>query len=119
MKSIYKLVGQTTIRSERHRAGLTLSQLAALTSISAPFIGYIERGEKKLSLNSLEKIANGLNVPISNLLKKSTEQTRSCDNAMNQVNSMLCDKSPAQQKKVIDIVKLINRKVYQYEKSIH
>ena len=116
MKNIYKLVGQR-IREERQRAGLTLSQLAELSDIHPSFRGYIERNTKKLSLNTLEKIADRLNIPLSTLVKKSSKNTsavQSSDKAMNQINALLYNKSPQQKKMVVGIVKLIAKKINNY-----
>lgn len=50
------------IRTLRKRAGLTQEQLAKAAGVSTNFIGYIERGERTLSIQTLERIAQVLEV---------------------------------------------------------
>jgi len=55
-----------TIRAEK---GLSQEDLALLCGIDRTYIGRIERLERSPSIDILEKIANGLKISISELLK--------------------------------------------------
>ena len=57
---VYKL--GVRIRTLRKAAGLTQEQLAEVADISVNFIGYVERGQRAPSIQTLERIAQGLNV---------------------------------------------------------
>jgi len=59
------------IRKIRVERNLTQEKLAQLTGLHRAYIGQIERGEKNIGLVNLEKIANALNITISDLLKHS------------------------------------------------
>lgn len=59
--SILKFVG-AKIRAVRRKRGLTQEQLAEMIDTQHSYIGYVERGEQNLTLLTLEKIANALNV---------------------------------------------------------
>jgi transcriptional regulator with XRE-family HTH domain len=61
------------VKEERLRVGLTQEALAETVGLSAVYIGQIERGERKLSLESLVSVANALNVSVESLLRDSTE----------------------------------------------
>ena len=50
------------IREYRKRAGLTQEQLALNANIGVSFLGEVERGNKKPSIDSLEKILSVLNI---------------------------------------------------------
>jgi len=63
MKDITKEVG-FNIRKIREDKGLSQEKLAALADLQRAYIGQIERGEKDIGLQNLEKIANALNVDI-------------------------------------------------------
>ena len=52
----------------RERRGLTQEKLAELAGLHRAYIGQIERGEKNIGLKNLEKIANGLNINVKDLL---------------------------------------------------
>ena len=67
MADIYASVG-SSVRNERKRRGLTLRSLAASAHTTPAFIGQIERGERKLSLATLQKIALAFGLPSSRLL---------------------------------------------------
>ena len=57
---MYKL--GVKIRTLRKVAGLTQEQLAEAANVSTNFIGYVERGQRALSIKTLERIAQALDV---------------------------------------------------------
>ena len=57
-----------TIRKLRKGNGLTQARLAEAADLSDNFIGYVERGEKTPSLDSLERIAKALAVQLHDLI---------------------------------------------------
>ena len=57
------------IRTLRKRAGLTQEQLAETAEVSVNFIGYIERGQRAVSIKTLERIAEALDVTPRNLFE--------------------------------------------------
>lgn len=65
-EDIYAAVGRR-IRSERSKVGLTLEELAEASSISASFLAYVEQGKKKASLVTIQKLADGLRIPVASL----------------------------------------------------
>ena len=67
----YKKLGQR-IREERLKAYLTQEQLAELIELSAVYVGQIERGERKLSIDTLLKISNTLGLSVDFLLQDSS-----------------------------------------------
>jgi len=66
-EKLAKQVG-ITLRGIRTVRGLSLQELAEITSVSKLTLGKIERGEANPSLTVIWKIANGLAIPISSLL---------------------------------------------------
>ena len=68
MKTIdYISIGEK-IRKARIDAGLSQQMLADLCGISLSFLGHIERGSRKMSLETLVSIANALNLSCDYLL---------------------------------------------------
>jgi transcriptional regulator with XRE-family HTH domain len=67
--NIYQIVGET-IRTRRRRAHLSQEKLAEKTNLNRNYIGEIERAEKKITLETLEKIARALNVRVADLLDR-------------------------------------------------
>lgn len=66
----YKRLGNR-IREERRRLNLTQAQLAEDIDISDTYMGAIERGERSLTLDTLERLVNRLGVTIDYLLADS------------------------------------------------
>ena len=52
------------IRAKRKERGKSLSQLSALTGLTASFLSQVERDVTEPSITSLRKIAKALDVPI-------------------------------------------------------
>ena len=63
----YREIG-TRIRRQREAAGLTQEQLGEVCDLSTSFIGHIERGSRKLSVESLYKLSSALHVSVDYLL---------------------------------------------------
>jgi transcriptional regulator with XRE-family HTH domain len=63
----YKELGER-IRTERKKRGLTQGQLAEMADISESFMGHIERGGRTLSIETLAKLANSLNLSIEYII---------------------------------------------------
>jgi transcriptional regulator with XRE-family HTH domain len=58
------------LRKVRTDKGLSQEELADLAGLHRTYISQIERGLKSPSLRSLEQIANGLGVTLSELLRR-------------------------------------------------
>jgi transcriptional regulator with XRE-family HTH domain len=56
------------IRKRREDKGISQEKLASLADLHRTYIGQVERGEKNLTLRSLERIANALKVKTKDLL---------------------------------------------------
>ncbi|MFZ2448690.1 MAG: helix-turn-helix transcriptional regulator [Syntrophobacteraceae bacterium] len=66
-KEILLKFGQK-VREERTKQGLSQEQLAELAGVHRTYIGMIERAEKNITLENIEKIANALNISLSELM---------------------------------------------------
>jgi transcriptional regulator with XRE-family HTH domain len=65
-KDINKRVG-LRIREVREEGNISQEKLAELAGVHRTYIGQIERGEKSMTLNSLERISRALKVNIKEL----------------------------------------------------
>jgi len=68
----YKDIG-ARIRLERENLNLTREKLAEITELSPFYIGQIERGDRKMSLATMAKIAKVLHISTDYLLSGSTQ----------------------------------------------
>lgn len=78
MNDISKIVG-ARIRSYRLQQGLTQEELAERASLHNTYIGQVERGEKNLTIISLEKILSALGITFSDFFA----YMESSDNSIN------------------------------------
>ena len=69
MCEIAKFIGQR-IRNYRTQQNLSQEKLAEMAGCHPTYIGQLERGEKNATLESVEKIASALNIPLSRLFEK-------------------------------------------------
>lgn len=60
------------LRTLRTKRGLTQTQMAAELSVSSRYYEGVERGERNLSLDTIEKMASKLAVPAIDLLIEGT-----------------------------------------------
>lgn len=73
MSDIQKSLGER-IRTFRKIANLTQEKVAEKASISAYYIGQIERGEASPSLSAIQDIANALDVRVRDLFRFPSEE---------------------------------------------
>ena len=57
------------VRETRKEKGLSQEELSFKANLHRTYIGMIERAEKNITLVNIEKIANALEVSVSDLLK--------------------------------------------------
>lgn len=56
------------VREERKKMGISQEELAERAGVHRTYVGMIERAEKNITLESMEKIAKALKIKISDLL---------------------------------------------------
>lgn len=57
------------IREKRESQNITQVELASRAGVDRNYIGMVERGERNPSYLSLQKIAQGLGIPVNELIK--------------------------------------------------
>lgn len=57
------------LRRIRKQRGLSQETLADIVGLHRTYVGSIERGERNLGIDTVEKIANALDVEVGELLK--------------------------------------------------
>ena len=57
------------VREERKRLGLSQEELASRASVHRTYIGMIERAEKNITLENIEKVAKALNLKLSDFFR--------------------------------------------------
>ena len=67
-KDVFKIIA-LNVRVERTIKSLTQAQLAELIDVHEKYIGKIEAGKQNITIKTLNKIANALNIDIIRLLE--------------------------------------------------
>ena len=98
----YILLGKR-IRDERLLLRLTLEKLAERTDKSINFIGQIERGEGKPSLETMVDIANALGTTVDSLLQDSVRAVN--DNVGKEVEAIIRTLDNNGKQFILDMVK--------------
>ena len=110
METIYRTMGNR-IRVERRRLKLTQEELAEKADISPNFLGHIERGTKRPTLNTLKKIADVLQIPMGALFAtETTYRLPREDLFIKRFMSLIRDKKREEKELVLKIVKMILEK---------
>ena len=94
------------IKKERTRNRLTQEMLAEMADITSSYVGQIERGERKVTLSKLVRIANVLNVSVDYLLSDNIELTD--DILQVEIKNAMSNMEEKDKHMIIDIIKIIN-----------
>jgi transcriptional regulator with XRE-family HTH domain len=97
------------VRELRERAGLSQGDLADASGISKVFLGVVERAEKSCGLESVEKLARGLNVEPAELFRfkgKAEAKGRPPAKVGRKIASLAVGASQAKLKRFVRIAKL-------------
>ncbi len=65
-----KQVLASNIRSFRHKKELSQEELAAMCNLHRTYVGSVERGERNVTLSTLEAFSSALGVSITDLLSE-------------------------------------------------
>ncbi len=90
---LYRQIGRR-IRELRRLANLTQEELAEKAGLSVQYIGFIERGQAKATLDSLVKIARGLGARIEDVFRFPKSDERSAHEELQQLVRVLRNRRP-------------------------
>jgi len=107
MKSVHGEVGNR-IRQYRQRSGLSQEKLALNAGLTVSFLGDIERGNKKPTVESLEKLLRALNISFLEFFDYETEikPIRDCS-ALEKLSFLLQDRANDEVEMIYSVVKRI------------
>ncbi len=74
MENIHSTIGKR-IKITRKKSNMTQEELSELAGITSNYISLIENGRKKASIETLEKIAAALNIPLSRFFSAETAKS--------------------------------------------
>jgi transcriptional regulator with XRE-family HTH domain len=66
-----RLTFARNLRNARTKQRLTQEKLAEVTGLHRTYVGSVERGERNVSIDNIERFAAALGLPLEELLKRS------------------------------------------------
>ena len=107
---LYKSIGGI-IRLKRNGRGLTLEQLAEKIGRDWSYLSQIERGMAVPSIETLTRLAEALNLPMSDLFKvHKPKESYKIDPLMNKIVNAMRDRDSKEKKAVLNIIYHIYRR---------
>lgn len=107
-KDIYIKAG-INIRLFRKKEGLNLEELAKKAGISTSFLSNIEKGSRKPTLDTVEKIANALNIGIATIFsdKLSLSYLPEENTITLEIMTIVSSKKLEDKKRILSILKIL------------
>lgn len=101
------------LKALRIQRNLSQEELAFQCNMQASHIGQLERGQKNPTLETLQKISNGLDIPLTELLDFDAKTDHHKTNTViNKINAHLAILTLKQQEHVLAIVKTFKSAQY-------
>ncbi len=72
---VYTRLGRN-LRAARLRAGLTQVEIAERAGLSTPFISFLESGSKKGSVDTYDRLARAIGIPVADLFREEGRSSR-------------------------------------------
>lgn len=107
-KSTLKLIG-AKIRQIRREKGITQEQLAEKANTTNSYIAGIERGTRNVTIGSLEKIADALEVSVFDFFEYRQFAQTQDQEYIYKINEMLLTKGASEQRKAYAILREVFR----------
>ena len=102
----YKSLGHR-IRKCRIEKHLTQEKLAEMAGISLSFLGHIERGTRKASLETIVSLSNSLEISIDYLLGRTPSEFSLTASHAPEYEKIIESQSPERKKKLTEIIKIL------------
>lgn len=98
----YRVIGMR-IRDFRKAKGITQAQLAEKSGVEPSNISHIERAATKVSLPTLIRIANTLEVSLDELVYGNLKKSEHV--SVSEIDALLADCSPAELNALVEVIK--------------
>lgn len=106
-KDLYKFLAKR-VRDQRKQAGLSIEKLAEAAGIGAGFLAHIETNAKKPSIQTIGRIADALDVPVSDLFQDAPRAKRNSDyKTLQQLAQIIRGATPSQKSAIVDTVRTL------------
>ena len=86
---------------------MSQEQLAHNANITPAYLGQVERNEKKVTVHTLDKVCNALNVSLAEFFCPAHKTDTSIDEVSNQILHQLHNRSEQEKQAILKMVKLV------------
>ncbi|OKP93171.1 transcriptional regulator [Paenibacillus sp. P3E] len=101
---LVKKIGER-IRRLRKEMNLSQEQLAERSGLHTNYVGQVERGEKNLTLETLEKVVGGIDLSLEELFRYIGPMKQK--DALSQIVELLIERSSEDQKMALSVLKSV------------
>ena len=95
------------LREIRTNKGLSQEQVANTANVTPAYFGQVERGVKNVTVHTLEKICNAMNVSLAEFFSPAQKDKTDIDDVSLQIINQLLNKSEFEKQKILKLVKLV------------
>lgn len=95
------------IREFRKGRALSQEQVANLAEITPAYMGQVERGEKNVTVYTLDKICAALNISLGEFFNPIEEPDKTIDEVSTQILHQLAHRTTEEKQAVLRLVKLV------------
>ena len=95
------------LREIRVSKGLSQEHVAHIANVTPAYFGQVERGTKNVTVRTLEKICNALNISLAEFFSPAQREDKDIDNISMQIVNQLNNKTDFDKQKILKIVKLV------------
>lgn len=103
--ALAKVIGER-LRATRKKQGLSQEELAHRSNTHPTYVGQIERGEKNITIDTLEKITKALNISLEELFRFSS-LNNDLDEKIVQLNNLLLSVSEEDRDSLIKVINVL------------
>jgi len=86
---------------------MSQEQTAHIADITAAYLGQVERGAKNITVHTLEKVCNALNISLSDFFGATKIDDKGVDDVSSQILHQLHKKSESEKQAILKMVKLV------------
>ena len=104
MTDTIKIIGER-IRAYRRQAGMSQEALAEKAGLHATYIGQLERGEKNATIETVEKVASALGLPMEKLFVNLGGADGGADCVAAECYNLISARSPKAQGVLLQIIR--------------
>ena len=86
---------------------MSQEQVANIAEITTTYLGQVERGTRNITVYTLEKVCNALDISLSDFFSPVNQYDKNIDRISNQILHQLHSKTESEKQAVLKMIKLV------------